>query len=75
MNANLALCHRVVTNPKPKSRSQNPNSETKTRNYPKTKLPKSQISQNRNYPHPKLIQIPKPKTIPKSQNSRPNCFG
>ncbi len=35
MNANLAQCHRVVTHPKPKSRSPNPElSETK----PKTQM-------------------------------------
>ncbi len=65
MNANLTLCHRVVTHPKPEPQSQNPKlSETKT-----TQIP--------NPPNPKLFksQIPKPKTIPKSQNPRPKCFG
>ncbi len=45
MNANLALCHRVVTHPKPKSRNQNytnPKStktpKPKTQNY--TQIPK-----------------------------------
>jgi hypothetical protein len=60
MNANLALCHRVVTHPEPKSR-----------NYPKPKLPKSQISQNQNYPKPKtrgVSVLVSYRSVPKERN-------
>ncbi len=63
MNANLALCHRVVIHLKPKSR-----------NYPKPKLPKTQIPQTPN-PKPPNPKPPNPKlyTNPKIQD--PNILG
>ncbi len=76
MNANLALCHRVLTHPKPKSRKQNPNSEAKTRNYPKPKLPKSpKTKTDPKHPNPKLPNTQNPKLHPNPETQDPKCFG
>jgi hypothetical protein len=52
MNANLALCHRVVTHPKPET--------IQNQNYSKPKTPK--LKANSNPKTPNYTQISKPKT-------------